>query len=247
MIGRVSAVLGVFSAEQPVLSVSEITRRTGLAKSVTSRIIAELVGEDFLERTEGGVCVGIRMFELGELAQRSKELRKLALATMADLRQATGLTVQLSVLHGIENVYVEILRGRDAQLAIRSRVGGRVLAYATAGGKAVLAHSPDELIDQALSGELVSLGPATITDPAVLRRQFEQVRETGFAHESQESNPGVCCVACPILGPDGAPIAAISVTAPVGKVEVLQFAPAVRIAALGLNRRIRANTLFNAL
>ncbi|MGA5261834.1 hypothetical protein ACPCI0_16430 [Streptomyces griseoincarnatus] len=65
--------------------------------SVTSRIVADLIAEDFLERADQGVRVGIRLFELGELAQRSQELRQLALGTMADLRQATGLTVQLGV------------------------------------------------------------------------------------------------------------------------------------------------------
>lgn len=247
MIGRMSAVLGTFSAEQPVLSVSEIARRSGLAKSVTSRIIAELISEDFLERADRGVRVGIRLFELGELAQRSKELRQLALAAMADLRQATGFTVQLSVLKGTDQVYVEILRGRSPDLVIRSRVGGRVAAYATAGGKAVLAHSPEAIVEQALAGDLAQLGPNTITDPEKIRHQLADVRESGFASESGESNPGVACVACAILRVDGSSLAAISVTGPINEIDIMQTAPAVRMAALGLNRRIRASSAFNSL
>ncbi len=247
MIARVSAVLGAFSPEHPVLRVSDIARRAGLAKSVTSRIVSELVAEDFLERADQGVRVGIRMFELGELAQRSKELRQLALSAMADLRQATGLTVQLSVLKVPDQVYVEILMGRSAQLDIRSRIGGRVPAYATAGGKAVLAHSGPDIVDRALAGELMSLGPGTITDPAALRRQLARVRDEGVAYETEESNPGISCAACPILRADGTPIAAISVTGPAGQIDMAQLAPAVKIAALGLNRRIRANSAFSSL
>ncbi|NUL49494.1 IclR family transcriptional regulator [Cellulosimicrobium funkei] len=247
MIGRVAAVLGAFSGEFPVLGVNDIARRSGLAKSVTSRIISELVAVDFLERADNGVRVGIRLFELGELVQRSKELRRLALAAMADLRQATGTTVQLSVLKGTDQVYVEILRGHDAEMAIRSRVGGRVPAYATAGGKAVLAHSAEAVVDMAIPETFALLGPGTVPDEPSLRRQLNLVRNNGYAHEIEESNPGVECVACPILRGDGTPIAAISVSGPAGQAAMLQYAPAVRITALGLNRRIRANPAFNSL
>lgn len=247
MIARVSDVLGAFTPDEPVLRVSEIARRTGLAKSVTSRIVADLVAEDFLERADQGVRVGIRMFELGELAQRSKELRQLALSAMADLRQATGLTVQLSVLQGTDQVYVEILQGPKARIDIRSRIGGRVPAYATAGGKAVLSHSEPHVVDRALGIELRQLGPRTITDEGVLRAQIQRAREEGLATEVEESNPGVTCAACAVLRPDGSPIAAISATGHVGEVDLAQIGPAVRMAALSLNRRIRTNRVFHTL
>lgn len=247
MIGRVTAILGTFTAEEPMLGVNDIARRTGLAKSVTSRILAELVAADYLERTDRGLRVGIRLFELGELAQRSKELRQLALAAMADLRQATGMTVQLSVLKGADQVYVEILRGRDPDMVIRSRVGGRVPAYATAGGKAVLAHASDDLVDLAIPAVFQALGPGTVPDEVSLRRQLEAVRTDGYAHEIEESNPGVECIACPIVRADGTPIAAISASGPAGRIDMARIAPAVRMAALGLNRRIRANPAFSTL
>lgn len=247
MIGRVAAVLGAFSGERPVIGVNEIARSSGLAKSVVSRIVSELIEVDFLERADSGVRVGIRLFELGELAQRSKELRQLALGAMADLRQATGITVQLSVLKGADQVYVEILRGRDSDMNIRSRIGGRVPAYATAGGKAVLAHSTDAAVQLAIPAKFELLGPGTVADEKAFRKQLELVRVNGYSHELEESNPGVECVACPLLRADGTPIAAISVTGPAGRINVLQHATAVRITALGLSRRIRANSAFSTL
>lgn len=244
MIARVSDVMAAFTMDEPILGVSEIARRAGLAKSVTSRIVADLVAEDFLEPAGKGVRVGIRMFEIGELAQRSKELRQLALAAMADLRQATGLTVQLSVLKDTDQVYVEILCGRGPQPVIRSRVGGRVPAYATAGGKAVLAASPEEEVDRVLAGSLTKLGPGTITDRETLKRQLARVRETGIAYEAEESNPGVTCAASAILRADRSPLAAISVTGPSAEIDVRMYGVAVQTAALGLNRRIRISSAF---
>lgn len=246
MVSRVARVLATFTAEEPTLRVTQIARRAGLAKSVTSRIVADLVDENFLERAQQGVRVGIRLFELGELAQRSKELRQLALSAMADLRQATGLTVQLSVLQGTDQVYVEILQGRG-QLAIRSRIGGRVPAYATAGGKAFLAHSPADVVERALAVEMTALGPCTITDPMALRRQIARVRTEGIAYERQESNVGIACAAAAILRADGSAIAAISVTGAADQHDMKRYGPAVHMAALGLNRRIRLNAMFATL
>ena len=164
MIARISAVVGAFRPEEPELSASEIARRVGLPKASIARIVRDLVDFDFLERTPGGYRVGIKCFELGQLAQKPKDLRRMALATMADLRQATGLTVQLGVLDGSDVVYIEILRGKHADLVIPSRVGGRVASYATAGGKALLAFSGDAVLERADEFELVDLTPEELIE-----------------------------------------------------------------------------------
>lgn len=239
MIGRVAAVFSAFDAETPVLTVSEIARRAALPKATTSRIVKDLVENLLLEREGNGVRIGIRMFEFGELAHRSRELRRLTMSTMLDLRRATGLTVQLSTLEGADQVYVEILRGMT-DLRIRSRIGGRVRAYATAGGKAILAYSSPEAVDEALGGVLQQLGPRTITDEKRLRAQLAVIRTEGVAYEREESNVGIACVAAAIRRPDGAPVAALSVTAPADIGDMRSFGPAVHMAVLGLNRRIHS-------
>jgi DNA-binding IclR family transcriptional regulator len=246
MIGRVAAVLGAFDADDPVLGVSEIARRTGLPKSTTSRIVRGLVASQLLENDGRRVRIGIRVFELGELAHRSRELRRITMSTMVDLQRATRLTVQLSTLENRDQVYVEILRGHEG-IAIRSRIGGRVPAYATAGGKAVLAYSEPDVVDRVLDGELKQLGPRTITDPEALRAQLETVRAEGVAYELEESHPGVTCAAAAIRLIDGRPLAALSVTGPAGHIDMRAVGPAVHMAALGVNRRIRANAAFSTL
>lgn len=118
MIERVSLILDVFSPEEPVLTGGEIARRAGLSRATAARILSELAKHDFVDRVQSGYQIGIRCFELGQMAQQPKDLRRLALATMFDLRRATGLTVQLGVLEGNDVVYIEILRGQYRDLTI---------------------------------------------------------------------------------------------------------------------------------
>lgn len=238
MIERVSTILGTFTSERPVMTGGEVARLTNLSRATAARILKELVAQDLVERVDGGYCIGMRCFELGQLAQRPHDIRRLARASMIDLRQATGLTVQLVVLNDKEVVYVEILNGSRPDLAIPSRVGGRLPCYATAGGKAVLAHSSEALQESVITGPLKQCGPQTITDPAMLRAELLRIRHSKIAYELNESSDGLACVASPILRRDGTPLAAISLTSRAGTVDMRPIGPAVLAATLGLSRMI---------
>ncbi|MGI8312815.1 IclR family transcriptional regulator [Saccharopolyspora hattusasensis] len=236
MIARVSLVFGAFRPEDEGLGVREISRRTGLATSTVARILRELVEHKFLETTGRGVRIGLRFFELGEQAARPHELRRLALASMSDLRSATRHTVHLAVLDGTEVVYVIKLRSCEAP-PLGSRVGGRLPAHATGVGKALLAFAEPAVVDHVISEGLARLGPGTITRPTRLREELAAIRESGIAYETEESGPGVVCVAAPIRYRAGKPIAALSVSARLGEADVAALGPAVRTAAIALGRQ----------
>lgn len=238
MVGRISLILSAFTAQDVSLGVSEIARRSGLPKSSVSRITRELVRIQFLESVQGSLRPGIRLFELGQLAAHPRDLRKLALPSMADVRNATGQTIHLAVLDRTEVVYIEILPGAQGP-RLPSRVGGRLPAHATAVGKALLAFADDEQVTHVLDGsELVRVGPNTITSPTLLRTQLRKVRRDGVAFEWQESGPYVACVAAPVLTHDGQPIAALSVSSRLTNWDEERFKSAVSTAAAALSRTI---------
>jgi IclR family transcriptional regulator, acetate operon repressor len=235
MVGRVTSILSAFTQEDPALGVSEIARRTGLAKSSASRIVQELVDHQFLERTSAGVRLGLKVFELGETATRPRDLRKLALASMSDLRNAVNLTVHLAVLERGEVVYIEILPARGTP-RLPSRVGGRTPAHATGLGKALLAYSDPHLVADLIDHGLSKIGPKTLTDPERLQRELARVRASGVAYEREESGQGIACAAACIRGAAGEPIAAISAAGWVADLDVRRVGPAVQTAAAAIAR-----------
>lgn len=237
MVARVGAIFDAFTPEADTLGISELSRRTGLAKSTVSRIVGELVDHQFLERYGDGVRLGLRLFELGESATRPHDLRKIANATMSDLRMAVQLTVHLAVLEGNEVVYVEILPARNRP-PLPSRVGGRMPAHATSVGKALLAWLDPTTLDALIGDELVKVGPNSITDPARLRRELAKVRADGVAYEREESSPGVACAASAIRAPSGDAIASMSAAGWVRDVDVKRVGLAVKTAALSVSRLV---------
>jgi DNA-binding IclR family transcriptional regulator len=201
--------------------------------------VVELSGWRIVERTPRGVRLGMGLFELGQLASHQRGLREAALPFLGDLYEATHETVHLAVLDGVEVVYLEKLQARGNR-PLPSRLGGRMPAYCTGVGKALLAFSPPEVLHGVVAHGLERRTPHTIVMPGLLEREIEAVRARGLAYEHEESTPGVACVASPVLGPDGRAVAAISIAGCTTSLDTARVGPAVRTAALGLSRHLRS-------
>ncbi|PXY22359.1 IclR family transcriptional regulator [Prauserella muralis] len=234
---RLTALLTAFSPGDETLGVSELARRTGLPKSSVHRLAGHLVTHGLLEREGTGLRLGLKLFEIGQLAVRQRGLVDAARPYLADLREATRNTVHLAVLEGTEVVYLDILRGPDAP-RLPSRIGGRFPAHATAVGKAILAFSPESVVDTVISAGLPRISTRTITAPGLLRGQLSAVRDEGLAYDREESGVGVVCTASPLRGADGVALAAISLSGWTNRMRVERVAPAVRTTALALSRTL---------
>lgn len=237
VVARVTALLSAFEPHDHTLGVSELARRTGLSKSTTSRLVAELVRCHLLEREGRAVRLGVLAFELGELAARPRDLRRAAAEHMSDLGRATGQTVHLAVLDGADVVYVHIVRSHRGP-PMPSRIGGRMPAHATGLGKALLAHAGPEAFDAVVGRGLTRAGPRTITAASALADELERVRGAGVAYEREESAPHVGCAASPVFGGGDVAVAAVSVSGWSGRMDVRRVGPAVRLAALAIGRRL---------
>lgn len=235
---RIVALLTAFQPGDDALGVSELARRTGLPKTSVHRLAGHLLEHGLLERDGTSVRLGLKLFEIGQLATRQRGLVDAARPHLADLREATRNTVHLAVLEGTEVVYLDILRGPDAP-RLPSRVGGRFPAHATGVGKAILAYSDDEVVDGVIRAGLPRVSRRTITSPTLLRRQLAKIRGEGIAYEREESGIGVICVASPLIDGSGRAVAAISISGWSNRMRSDRLAPAVRTTALALSRTLR--------
>jgi DNA-binding IclR family transcriptional regulator len=66
---------------------------------------------------------------------------------------------------------------------------------------------------RAMSGNLATLTPHTITEPAVLQQELERVRAEGIAYDREEHSEGICAVGTTIRGLTGVAVA-VSVPLP---------------------------------
>jgi len=209
------AVISAFSYGDPVLGVSELSRRLGLGKSTVHRILTTLADDGFVERTnDERYRLSIKMYELGQQVAASIELRELVHPALERLRNESGETAHVAVLSGTDVVYVDRLESPQ-MLRLLTRVGRRRAAHATSSGKCLLAFGAPADVAAVVATGLPRLGPRTITSKSMLDKRLADVRRRGYAISVEEAAPGVASVAAPIFDGAGECIAAVSVTGPV--------------------------------
>jgi DNA-binding IclR family transcriptional regulator len=235
------AVLGAFRPGDKALPVAEIVRRTGLAKATAHRLVREMTELNLLERTPAGqVQLGSRLYELGHLVPRQRNLRDSALPLLGDLFEATRAAVNLAILDDVNVLYLVKLTSRHNPI-VESRVGGTLPAYCTAVGKAMLAYLPREYAEKVARAPMPRLTPYTIDTPAKLYRELGKIHDAGLAFDREELSKGSVCVAAPILDAQGMAIAALSVTSWASSSTLQRFAGAVQATALTLSRQLSAD------
>jgi IclR family transcriptional regulator, pca regulon regulatory protein len=210
------AILAAFRSGRPVLGVSELGREIGLSRSTTHRYVATLARLGYLRQDDGTkkYRLGPRVLDLGFSAINSMELREVAAPHLRALSDATGFTVNMAILDGLDIVYVERCRSTRAGLRevdLNLHVGARLPAYCTSLGKVLLAFLPDEERDAALASIAFSRrGPNTITSRGALAAELRRVRLDGFAINNEELAYGLRSIAAPVLDHDGVAVAAIN-------------------------------------
>jgi DNA-binding IclR family transcriptional regulator len=207
------SLINAFGGARSVLGVTELARQAGLPKSTAHRLLSVLMQHQFVRRVGERYCLSEHVFELGNfvLMCRPNGLRQRATPYLAELFAHTRQTIHLAVLRDTDVLYVDKLFGHDAAKC-DTAVGARKPAYATALGKAMLAYSPDTLVDRNMTADFKRFTPWTITGGAQLEHALDRVRSTGWAIDHEEYRRGVTCLAAAIRDPQtGNAIAGLSI------------------------------------
>ncbi|PVX59722.1 IclR family transcriptional regulator [Rhodococcus globerulus] len=236
MIERMTLILDAFDGRAARLTLEEVACRTQLPRSTVHRILEQLVKLDWVDHASFGYHLGRRARGIGGDGGHS-QIREAAAPVLHELHLQTGMVVHLSVLDGRETLYLDKVGGRFAA-TLPSRVGGRVLAHSTAGGKAMLAWIDPERVDALFGATLPRCTENTIAEIGVLHQELNRIRQRrGLAFERGESARGVACVAAAIRGHDG-PVGSIALCGDIRTAQLERVAPLVVDAAREVSRSL---------
>ena len=146
---RAVRLLGLFSADEPELTLAQLTGRLGTSKATTHRYTLALRQVGLL-RYDAGAAVyslGPRIVELAATALAGLRIIKVAGPTMERLVDDVNETVVLSIWDGDAPVVVRVDDNTDRLVRIIVRTGARLPRSTSAQGKVFLAFGPngDEL------------------------------------------------------------------------------------------------------
>lgn len=210
-INRALDIIELLSAEGDGLGVSEISRRIGLHKSTTYRILQTLAARNYVEKNdEGTYRIGLNLIKTVSCYINSLELQTEARPFIARITGDLGLTCHLGVLDGNEVVYIEKM---DVYSDVRlySQIGVHVPSYSCSLGKCLLSNFSNSDLRKIMANcSFTRFTDKTIASIEELSRDLDLVRKRGWAMDDEESKGGYRCVGAPIYDYRGDIIAAIS-------------------------------------
>jgi DNA-binding IclR family transcriptional regulator len=207
-------------------------------------LLAALAREGMVVRDPTGELyrLGPEAIALGARAARANDLRTVSRPELDLLATQTGETVTLEVPVGNDMLILDEVAGRSL-IGATASLGTRWPAHATSTGKALLAALPDAERRQRVGGRLARCTPRTIVSPLALRAELARVGRRGYASAIEELERGYVAVGAVLRGPDGRPVAAISVGGPRSRfpaARVSTLGPQVCVVAARISRRLGA-------
>jgi IclR family transcriptional regulator, acetate operon repressor len=238
--------VAVIGRLQPV-GVSEIARELDLPKSTVQRSLRSLEEAGWIEPAgdeRGSWSLSLKAgMSVARADFSTRKLRIAAIPVMEELRRRTHESVYLAVRYQEQIALVERLDGINPVVHAWPLWHPGPM-HATSLGKAILAALPPEELDNYLAGPLQRISALTVTDPDVLREELEAIRKRGFSTSFQTNWPDENGVGAAVRNGRGQPFAAISISAPIDRVNRQKcielgdlLVDAARRISLGLARR----------
>ena len=195
---------------------SAIGEAVGLDKATVSRLVRTLAEAGWVrqdDHTRRYRLTG-RILRLAANVRVHLDLRTVAAPHLRALREELGETVHLGVMEDLGVFYLDKMESPNS-IQLVSRVGQVMPLHSTSLGKAILAALPvNEREARIARMDFVPRTDRTITTVAAFRREIALTQERGYATDDRENEPLGACVAAAIIGPEGRPVGAISVSGP---------------------------------
>jgi IclR family KDG regulon transcriptional repressor len=196
-----------------------ISRDLCLNKSTVFTIVSTLEILEVLSQDHetGKYHLGLKLLEYGLHVQRNMELITIAKPYLQNLSDKYGETVHLAVLSGNEVIYLDKVNSPKA-MQIVTHIGQRLQANISALGKAILSYLPEDERDRIIDSlAFTQYTPYTICNKTLFLEKLREVKERGYATDSDESEIGLSCIGAPIWDSSKKVIAAVSLACPTSR------------------------------
>lgn len=224
--------------------VTEIAAHLDIPTSTAYDHLRTLEQLELIVNEGGSYRVGTRFLEFGGYARQRMKIFGVAKPELRNLAQQTGEHANLMIEEHGRGVFLYKAEGGDA-LRLDTYNGYRVHLQTTALGKAILAHMPEEQVDEILDRHgLPAVTERTVTEVDELKSELETIRERGYATDLEERVQGVCCVAAPIVRDDSV-LGAVSVSGPKSRMKGPRFNEEIPEQVIKTTNIIEVNSIYS--
>lgn len=224
-VGKALDVLDRVAAHGRPVRFATLLEVSDFPKATLYRLLQTLTSQGMLtyDRDQQTYSLGVRLVRLAHAAWRQSSLAPIARPFLDGLSAETGQTVHLAQLDNAQVLYVD-KRNAAQPIEMYSDAGKVGPAYCTGVGKAMMAFIPqDELARVIAQQSFHRFTEHTYTTPDALCAELEAIRARGYAFDRQEHEPGIICIAQPILTERGRVLGAMSITGSLETTDLAQL------------------------
>lgn len=223
-LSRYFQILEAVGAARTGVTLTDIGQQLELRPTTVHRLVNSLKQLDLLANTDSGksYVLGRRLQNLLHATLTKAEYSYFAGDVLRKLVEHLGETVHLAKLNrnSAESVLMEQPNGTNRSVV---QPGRELPLHAAASGKAILAFQSEEFIKHYFSLPREKYTPNTKISEKSLRKELEQIRETGFAVCDNELDFGVLSYAHPVRVKGGDVLYSIGVTGLADRLRSLPF------------------------
>jgi DNA-binding IclR family transcriptional regulator len=203
------------------LALADLARALGLPKPTAYRIVATLESRGYITRNPAGHFQMTRkLFDLQQNESDEQMVLRASQTSMVKLVESCRETVNLGILDAGEVVVISTIESPQS-IRMTSKVGNRRYLHSTALGKVLLCGLAEKEVQRLIRIQgLPRLTPRTLVTKQALAIELEQVRRQGYALDNEENEADGRCLAAPIVGPGSKIVAALSISAPVFRMDM---------------------------
>ncbi|HHV4933149.1 IclR family transcriptional regulator C-terminal domain-containing protein [Klebsiella pneumoniae] len=190
-------VIQAFTPQRPLLSISQISQKTGIPRAAVRRCLYTLSKLGFVYAEDGkNFQLRPRILALGHAWLASTPLARSAQPVLRHLSEMLNESCSIATLDGDDILYI----------------GSRLPAWATSMGRVLLSHQPEEKLNDMLARvTMIRYTPQTVDSVAKLRAELKRVHQQGYALNDQELEMGLRSLAVPLFNAQGQVQAALNV------------------------------------
>ena len=241
-VDRAASLLLALGESAGEAGVTELARRLGLHKSTASRLLATLERRGLVEQDEetGKYRLGLVVIRLAERAERTLDLRGIAMPELERLARLTRETTGLGSIEGDQLLTVAQADGPNL-IAVGDWTGRATPLHCVASGKVLLAALAEREVLRVVRKGLSAYTERTITELEPLLEELSRVRRRGYATAMGEFELGLNAVAAPVHDARGAVIAAVDIWGPAFRLtprRIPELASQAREAAAAISVRL---------
>ena len=229
------SIITCFSADNPVMTLSEIAERVNLSRAAARRFLLTLENLGYVSLDGRNFQLTAKVLDLGYGYLSSLSLPEIAQPHLEVLASKVHESASASVLDGTDIVYVARVPIRRI-MSVKINIGTRMPAHATSMGRVLLAGLATPDLKAMISNlEILKYTHNTITSKSVLLQEINKVKAQGWSINDQELEYGLRSIAVPIFNKAEEIIASINIstTAQSNSLESMEamFLPELKLTA----------------